>query len=235
MYWNRYLLGRPIKKQVDKSIKVKYTEAENCDPGGEFISISFHRKELRTTTSRWGVEQEATQPSEHSSEFAGLTQQHRERIVQVLPPVVIPNLVILPQVNVEPSPVLTVTLPIDPAVQVLAFNAAVEEIEHEAPEPLEDVPNVIPITLESSFVDLEQGLRPHIGLADAEVDMLQLQPPPFARSYAAQGNAADSAPVYPPLPGIPFANAELQPVFPPLPALPSTSTLMVVIPITYVP
>ena len=90
---------------------------------------------------------------------------------------VIPNLVVLPQVNVEPSPVLIVALPIDPAVQVLAFNAAVEEIEHEAPELLEDVSNVIPITLESS---LEQGLRPHVGLADTEVDMLQLQPLPFA-------------------------------------------------------
>ena len=217
---------------MDQSINVKCTEAEDCDPGGEFVSIGFRRKEPRTTTSRWGVEQEAARPSERSSEFAGLTQQRQERIVQVLPPMVIPNLVVLPQVNVEPSPVLTVALPIDPAVQVLAFNAAVEEIEHEAPELFEDVSNVIPITLESS---LEQGLRPHVGLVDAEVDMLQLQPPPFAQPYASQGDAADSAPVYPPLPGVPFANAELQPVFPPLPALPSTSTPTVVILITYVP
>ena len=63
------------KKQVDQSINVKYTEAKDCDPGGEFVSIGFRRKELRTTISRWGIEQEPTQPSERSSEFAGLTQQ----------------------------------------------------------------------------------------------------------------------------------------------------------------
>ena len=63
------------KKRVDQSINVKCTEAKDCDPGGEFVSIGFRRKELRTTISRWGIEQEPTQPGERSSEFAGLTQQ----------------------------------------------------------------------------------------------------------------------------------------------------------------
>ena len=225
------------KRRVDHSIKIEPTKAENYDPGGEFVSINFHRKERRTTTSRQlqGAEQEVTQPGERSSKLAGLMRQRRERTVQVLPPVVIPYIEVPPQINVEPSPVLTIALPINSDRQVLAFNAVVEETEHEAPDLPVDVSNLAPITLESSFVNLEQGLRPHIGLADAEVGMFQLQPPPFARPYAAQGDAADCAPVYPPLPGVPFANAELQPVFPPLPALPSMSTPMVVIPITYVP
>ena len=153
----------------------------------------------------------------------------------MLPPQVIPNRMVSPQANVEPSSVQTVALPIAPAVQVLAFNAAVEEAEHDAPDPPTDVPNHTPITLENSFFDPEQELRLNVGLADAEVDMFQLQTPLFAQPYAAQDDIASSAPVFPRLLGIPPANAELQPVFPPLPAVPSSSTPVVVIPATYVP
>ena len=218
----------------DSNAKVECTNAENCDPG-ESDSVSYHRRSPQTDASGGEVQQETTQPSERSSVFAGLTHRCREQTIQILPPIMIQNFVVPPQENVEPSPVQTIALPIGPASDVLAFNATVEETEHVAPDLPEDVPNVTPITLESLFINLERGLQLHVDLADAEVDMFQLQPPPFAQPYASQGDAADSAPVYPPLPGVPFANAELQPVFPPLPALPSTSTPTVVILITYVP
>lgn len=126
-------------------------------------------------------------------------------------------------------------LPIDPNVLVLALNAAVEEVEHDAPEPPESVPNVTPITLESSFIDFEQELWLHVGLADAEIDIFQVQAPLDAIPFAAQRDGGNSAPVFPPLPAIPLGDAQLQPVFPPLPALPSTSTPMVIIPVTHAP
>ena len=222
------------KRRVDCSNDVKCTEAENCDPGGEFVSIGFRKKEPRTAATRWGVEEEATQLGEHSSELAGagLTQQRREQTIQILPPVVVQNGIVP---NFEPSPARTVAVAIDPSVPVLAFNAAVDEVEHDAPDPPKDVRNVTPVTRESSFIDLEQGLRPHVGLADEEVDMFQLRAPLDATPPAAQRNTGNSAPVYPPLPSVPLGNAELQPAFPPLPALPSTSTPMVVTPITHVP
>ena len=56
------------------------------------------------------------------------------------------------------------------------FNAAVNEVEHDAPEPPEDVLNVTPITLESSFIGLEQGLRLHVDFADEEVDVSTTSP-----------------------------------------------------------
>ena len=222
------------KRRVDCSNDVKCTEAENCDPGGEFVSTGFRKIEPRTAATRCGVEEEVTQPSEHSSELAGagLTQQRRERTIQILPPVVVQNDVVP---NFEPSPARTVAVAIDPSVPVLAFNAAVDEVEHDAPDPPKDVRNVTPVTRESSFIDLEQGLQPHIGLADEEVDMFQLRAPLDATPHAAQRDAGNSAPIFPPLPAITLGNVELQPVFPPLPALPSTSTSMVVTPITHVP
>ena len=209
--------------------KVECAEAENCNQG-EFVSIGFHRKKPHMAVSSGEVQQEETQPGEGRSEFAGPTQCCRERNIQQLPPQVI---TVPPEANVELSPVQTVALPIDPTVQILAFNAAVDEAERESLDPPEDVPNCTPITLENSFFNPEQGLRLNVGLADAEVHMYQLQALPFTPPHAAIDDAADSAPVYPPLPGIPPANAELQPVFPPLPAMPSTSTPMVVIPATY--
>jgi hypothetical protein len=220
------------KQRVDCSNNVECTEAENCDPGGEFVLIGFRKKESRTATSRWGEVQEVTQQNERSSELAGLKQQRRERTIQMLPPVVITNNVVP---TLEPSPIQTVAVPIDPNVSVLALNATVDDVAHDAPEPPEDVLNVTPVTLESSFIDLEQGVRPHVGLADAEVDMFQLRPPLYVAPHAAQRDTADSAPLYPPLPDIPLGNAQLQPVFPPLPALPSTSTPMVIIPVIHVP
>ena len=224
------------KQRADhSSTKVECTKAENCDPG-EFVTVGgFRRSFPRTAISRREVQQEDTQPGEGRSEFAGLTQHRQERTIQVVPPVVIANLIVPTQANVEPSPVHTVALPIDPAVQVLAFNAAVDEAEHDAPDPPEDVPNHTPITLENSYFSPEQGIRLNIGLADAEVHIFQLKALPFTRPHAAVDDTADSTHVYPPLPGIPFANAELQPVFPPLPAAPSTSTPMVITPVTYFP
>ena len=220
------------KRRVDCSNGVKCTEAENCDPGGEFVSTGFRKKEPCTAASRWGVEEEATQPGERSSELAGLAQQRREQTIQLLPPVVVPDDVVP---NLEPSPVQTIAVAINPNVPMLALNAAVNEVEHDAPDLPEDVRNVTPIMLESSFIDPEQGLRPHVGLADEEVDMLQLRAPLYAIPCAAQHSTGNSAPVFPPLPAMPLGNTELQPVFPPLPVLPSTSTPMAIIPVTHVP
>ena len=209
---------------------VECTRAENCNPG-ELVSVGFRMMMFRTDVSRGGVQQEETQPGNRTSELAGVSYRHRERMVQVLPPRVLT--LDIPQANAGPSPIQTVAVRIDP---VLAFNATVEESEHSAPpDPAENVPDYTPIVLEHSLLNSEQGLLLSAGLADAEVHMFQLQDLPYARAYPALGGMTDSVPVYPPLPSVPSANAELQPVWPPLPVTPSTSTPMVVIPVTYVP